>query len=72
MISADARDWIQGGQEVVGVRLKIIERIVMDETGTCVVQSVRRVPEEQRLDNRLSRVSVENRTQAMCQQICLR
>ena len=29
------------------------ERIVMDETGTYVVQSVRRVPEEQRYDHRL-------------------
>ena len=29
------------------------ERPVMDETGTYVVQSVRRVPEEQRYDNRL-------------------
>ena len=36
----------------VGVRVKTIERIVMDETGT---QSVRRVPEEQRCDNRLLR-----------------
>ena len=37
----------------VGVRVKTTERIVMDETGTHVVQSVRRVPEEQRYDNRL-------------------
>ena len=37
----------------VGVRVKTIERIVMDETGTYVVQSVRRVPEEQRRDLRL-------------------
>ena len=27
---------------LVGVRVKTTERIVMDETGTCVVQSVRR------------------------------
>ena len=39
----------------VGVRVKTTERIVMDETGTYVVQSVRRVPEEQRYDNRLLR-----------------
>ena len=31
-----------------GVRVKTIERFVMDETGIYVVQSVRRVPEEQR------------------------
>ena len=31
-----------------GVRVKTTERFVMDETGTYVVQSVRRVPEEQR------------------------
>ena len=37
----------------VGVRVKTTERIVMDETGTHVVQSVRRVPEEQRYDHRL-------------------
>ena len=37
----------------VGVRVKTTESIVMDETGTYVVQSVRRVPEEQRYDNRL-------------------
>ena len=37
----------------VGVRIKTTERIVMDETGTHVVQSVRRVPEEQRYDHRL-------------------
>ena len=37
----------------VGVRVKRTERIVMDETGTYVVQSVRRVPEEQRYDHRL-------------------
>ena len=37
----------------VGVRVKTTERIVMDETGTYVVQSVRRVPEEQRYDHRL-------------------
>ena len=39
----------------MGVREIIAERIVMDETGTHVVQSVRRVPEEQRYDNRLLR-----------------
>ena len=39
----------------VRVRVKTTERIVMDETGTYVVQSVRRVPEEQRHDNRLQR-----------------
>ena len=32
----------------VGVPVKTIERSVMDETGTYVVESVRRVPEEQR------------------------
>ena len=37
----------------VRVRVKTTERIVMDETGTYVVQSVRRVPEEQRYDHRL-------------------
>ena len=38
----------------MGVRVKkTIERIVMDETGTYVVQSVRRVREEQRYDHRL-------------------
>ena len=37
----------------MGVRVKTTERIVMDETGTCVVQSVRRVPEEKRYDHRL-------------------
>ena len=37
----------------VGVRAKTTERIVMDETGTYVVQSVRRVPEEQPYDDRL-------------------
>ena len=37
----------------VGVRVKTTEPIVMDETGTYVVQSVRRVPEEQRYDHRL-------------------
>ena len=39
----------------MGVRAKTTERIVMDETGTYVVQSVRRVFEEQRYDNRLLR-----------------
>ena len=39
----------------VGVRVKITEHVVMDETGTHVVQSVRRVPEEQRYDSRLLR-----------------
>ena len=37
----------------VVVRVKTIERIVMGETGTYVVQSVRRVAEEQRYDHRL-------------------
>ena len=37
----------------VGVRGKTTERIIMDETDTYVVQSVRRVPEEQRRDLRL-------------------
>ena len=37
----------------VGVRVKTTERIVMDEIGTFVVQSVGRVPEEQRYDHRL-------------------
>ena len=36
----------------VGVRVKTTERTVMDETGTHGVQSVRRVPEEQRYDHR--------------------
>ena len=39
----------------MGVRVKTTERIVMDEIGTYVVQSVRRVPEEQRYDSRLLR-----------------
>ena len=43
--------WFRG--VFVGVRVKTAERIVMDETGTYVVQSVRRVPEEQRYDHRL-------------------
>ena len=37
----------------VGVQVKTTERIVMDETGTYVVHSVRCVPEEQRYDHRL-------------------
>ena len=37
----------------VGVREETTERIVMDETGTYVVQSVSRVPLEQRYDHRL-------------------
>ena len=37
----------------VGVRVDTTERSVMDETGTSAVQSVRRVPEEQRYDHRL-------------------
>ena len=37
----------------VGVRVKTTERIVMDETGTYAVQSVRLVPQEQRYDHRL-------------------
>ena len=37
----------------VGVRLKTTERIVVDETGTYVVQSGRRISEEQRYDHRL-------------------
>ena len=51
----------------VGVRVKTTERIVMDETGTNVVQSVRRVPEEQRYDTDCCRACVErpgSRTQA--------
>ena len=46
-------NWSRGGREVcfVGVRVKTTGRIVMDETGTYVVQSVRRVP--QRYDHRL-------------------
>ena len=43
--------WTRG--VFVAVRVKTIGRIVMDETGTNVVQSVRRVPEEQRYDKRL-------------------
>ena len=39
----------------MGLRVKITERIVMVETGTYVVQSMRRVPEEQRYDHRLGR-----------------
>ena len=50
--TAESR-WSRG--VCVGVRVKRTERIVMDETGTYVVQSVRRVPEEQRYDNRLLR-----------------
>ena len=47
--------WSRGGQEVCSwvFELEKTERIVMDETGTYVVQSVRRVPEEQRYDHRL-------------------
>ena len=37
----------------VGVRIKTTERIVMDETGTHAVQSVRRAPEEKRYDHKL-------------------
>ena len=37
------------------IRVKTTERIVMDETGTYVVQSVKRVLEEQRYDTRLLR-----------------
>ena len=37
----------------MGVGVKTTERIVMDVTGTYVVRSVRRVPEEQRYDHRL-------------------
>ena len=36
-------------------RVKTTERIVMNETGTFVVQSATRVPEEQRYDHRLPR-----------------
>ena len=43
--------WSKGVFE--GVRVKTTERIVMDKTGTYVVQSVRRVSEEQRYDHRL-------------------
>ena len=42
-------------RRVCGVRVKTTERIVMDETETYVVQSVRRVPEEQRYDHKLLR-----------------
>ena len=35
----------------MGVRVKTTERIVMEETRTYVLQSVRRVPEEQRYDH---------------------
>ena len=37
----------------MGFRVETTERIVIDETGTFVVQSVRRVPEEQRHHHRL-------------------
>ena len=37
----------------VGVRVRTTERIVMDETGDYVVQSVRRVPKEQRYGEKL-------------------
>ena len=37
----------------MGARVETTEHIVMDETGTHVVQSVRRVPEGQRYDHRL-------------------
>ena len=52
--SALDTSWSRGGREMfLGVRVKKTERTVMDETGTYVVQSVRRVPEEQRCDHRL-------------------
>ena len=38
---------------VFKLKKQTTERIVMDETGTHVVRSVRRVPEEQRCDHRL-------------------
>ena len=41
------------GGVFVGVRVKTTERIVIGETGTNVVQTVRRIPEEQRYDHRL-------------------
>ena len=46
--------WLRG--VFVGVQVKTTQRIVMDETGTYVVQSVRRVPEEQRYDHRLLQI----------------
>ena len=62
-----------GRSVFVGVGEKITERIVMDQTWTYVVQSVRRVPEEQRHDNRLLR-NVRGTpwepTRATCRQIC--
>ena len=54
----------------VGVRVKTTERIVMDETGTYVVQSVTRVPEEQRYDHRLLQ-SVRGTPWEPIRQICL-
>ena len=48
-------EWRWSRSVFVGVRVKTTERIVMDTTGTYAVQSVRRVPEEQRYDNRLLR-----------------
>ena len=41
LISADAHGTMLCS---VGVSVKTTERIHMDETGTCVVQSVRRLP----------------------------
>ena len=45
----------------MGVRVKTTERIVMDETGTYVAQSVRRVPEEQRYDRTWDALGAEPR-----------
>ena len=45
----------------VGVRVKTTERIVMDETGTYVAQSVRRVPEKQRYDRTWDALGAEPR-----------
>ena len=65
--------WSRG--VIVGVTVKTTERIVMDETGAYVVQSVRRESQKSSdMTTDCCRVSVErpgNRTQAMCQQICL-
>ena len=53
--SALGTNWSRGGREVCSLvfETRTTERIVMDETGTYVVQSVRRVPDEQRCDHRL-------------------
>ena len=46
---AQGTSWRRDGREVcfVSVCVKTTERIVVDETGTYVVQSARRVPQEQ-------------------------